>query len=82
MAPIDEEILFRGFLVPRVGIVVSALLFAVPHLLTYASLSEFAAAFIFGLLAGYFFRRYKSLYPTILAHALVNLFTILAITQL
>ena len=76
IAPIDEEVLFRGFLVPRFGIIPSAMLFALPHLLTYASWSEFAAAFAFGLLAGYFFKRYKSLYTTIFAHSLVNFLTI------
>lgn len=75
IAPIDEEILFRGFLVPRLGIVPSALLFALAHV-TYLSWYEFFAAFAFGLLAGYFFKRYKSLYITIFAHALVNFLTI------
>ena len=39
IAPIDEEILFRGFLVPRLGIVPSALLFALAHV-TYLSWSR------------------------------------------
>lgn len=82
IAPIDEEILFRGFLVPRLGLVPSALLFAVPHLLAYASWSEFFAAFVFGLLAGYFFKRYRSLYTTIFAHALVNFVTVASIMLL
>lgn len=82
VAPIDEEILFRGFLVPRVGVIISSLLFSIPHLLTYASASEFIAAFVFGLLAGYFFKRYKSLYSTVLAHVLVNLLTIASIAFL
>jgi uncharacterized protein len=77
IAPIDEEILFRGFLVPRFGIIASALLFAVMHL-TYLSVSQFVAAFVFGLLAGYFFKKNNSLYTTILAHALVNFLTIAA----
>ena len=82
IAPIDEEILFRGFLVPRLGIAESALLFALPHLLTYASWSEFIAAFVFGLLAGYFFRKNKSLYTTIFAHMLVNALTIASMALL
>lgn len=79
IAPIDEEVLFRGFLVPRVGVIASALLFAAPHLLTYASVSEFVVAFAFGLLAGYFFKRHKSLYSTVLAHMLVNLLSVATI---
>lgn len=89
VAPINEEIFFRGFLVPRVGIVLAALLFAIPHL-SYNSTHfvfwflqvEAIAAFIFGLLAGYVFKGTESLYPTIVAHILFNslsLFVTLAI---
>ena len=76
IAPIDEEILFRGFLVPRVGIVLSAIIFAILHF-GYGSIVEFVAALIFGLIAGYAFKRTKSLYTTITAHALVNFLSIL-----
>lgn len=84
IAPFDEEVLFRGFLVPRIGgifksawsgIIVSAAIFGVLHL-TYLSVSEFVAAFFFGLIAGYAFTKTKSLYPSILAHMLVNFVTI------
>lgn len=78
VSPLNEEILFRGFLVPRIGIVLSAVVFAVPHLLTYSSVAELAAAFVFGLASGYVFRRTRSLYPGIMAHALVNFLTIIA----
>ncbi|MCL4411383.1 lysostaphin resistance A-like protein [Candidatus Marsarchaeota archaeon] len=79
VAPLDEEILFRGFMVPRIGIVLSALLFGLLHLLSYLSISEFIAALAFGLLAGYVFRRTGSLYPSIAAHMLVNALGILAL---
>ena len=79
VAPLDEEVLFRGFLVPRIGIVLSALLFALLHLLSYLSISEFIAAFAFGLLAGYAFRRTGSLYPSIAAHMLINIVGVLAL---
>jgi uncharacterized protein len=78
IAPINEEILFRGFLVPRVGIILSAIIFAILHL-SYLSISEFLAAFVFGLLAGYVFKKRRSLYSTILAHALVNFLTIISL---
>jgi hypothetical protein len=77
IAPLNEEILFRGFLVPRIGIMASALLFALPHLLTYSSVAELAVAFVFGIAAGYAFKKTGSLYPCILAHAAVNFITIL-----
>jgi membrane protease YdiL (CAAX protease family) len=77
IAPINEEILFRGFLVPRVGIMASAVLFAIPHLLSYSSISELIAAFAFGIAAGYVLKKTNSLYPSIVAHAIVNLIAIL-----
>ncbi|MEM3841182.1 MAG: type II CAAX endopeptidase family protein [Candidatus Micrarchaeaceae archaeon] len=76
IAPIDEEILFRGFLVPRIGIFFSSLIFAILHF-GYGSIVEFIAAFIFGIIAGYAFKKTKSLYATIIAHALVNFLSIL-----
>jgi len=78
VAPIDEEILFRGFFVPRIGIIGSAILFALLHS-SYASISEFIAALIFGLLAGYVFKKTRSLYASITGHILVNMLTVLSI---
>lgn len=78
IAPINEEILFRGFLVPRIGIILSALIFAAGHVTYNSSFGiEVIAAFIFGLLAGYVYKRTNSLYPSIIAHILVNTLTIL-----
>ena len=75
IAPVNEEILFRGFFVSRIGIIPSAILFALLHF-SYASISEFVAALIFGLLAGYVFKKTKSLYTSITAHVLLNFLTI------
>jgi uncharacterized protein len=77
IAPINEEILFRGFLVPRFGIILSALVFALPHLIIYSSFSELIGAFIFGLAAGYMMKKTNSLYPSIIAHILVNAIAVL-----
>jgi hypothetical protein len=77
-APLDEEVLFRGFLVPRIGIILSALIFAVLHA-GYASYSEFAAALVFGLLAGYAAKRLQTIYPSIFAHLLVNAVGVLSL---
>ncbi|MGC8730310.1 MAG: CPBP family intramembrane glutamic endopeptidase [Candidatus Micrarchaeia archaeon] len=79
IAPFTEEILFRGFLVPRLGIILSAIIFAVPHFISYLSISEFVAAFLFGLAAGYAYKKTGSLYVSILAHMLVNFLAILSI---
>ncbi|MDE1810862.1 MAG: CPBP family intramembrane metalloprotease [Candidatus Micrarchaeota archaeon] len=79
VAPFNEEILFRGFLVNRIGILLSALVFAFLHS-GYASVSELVAALVFGLLAGYVFKRTNSIYPCILAHILVNVMAVIAIS--
>jgi membrane protease YdiL (CAAX protease family) len=89
VAPINEEIFFRGFLVPKLGkvfgvtagIVISALIFAVLHI-SYLSISEFAAALFFGLIAGYAFVRTKSLYTSITGHMLVNFVTIISLISI
>ncbi len=73
IAPINEEIFFRGLLVPRIGILPSAIIFSILHASYNSTFGiEIIAAFIFGLLAGYVFKKTKSLYPSILAHMLVN----------
>ena len=82
VAPINEEILFRGFLVPRWGIFASALIFGALHYLSYLSVSELIAAFAFGILAGYVRKRTKSLYPSIMAHMLVNLLAVAVLLAL
>ncbi len=76
IGPIDEEIFFRGFAVPRIGIIPSALVFGLLHA-SYGSTFgvEIIAAFIFGVITGYVFKRTKSLYPGIVAHILVNSLT-------
>ena len=76
VAPIDEEILFRGFMVPRFGIVLSALVFGALHYISYFSYIELIAAFAFGLAAGYVFKRTNSLYPSIIGHMLFDFSTV------
>ncbi len=80
VVPFDEETLFRGFMVPRLGIIASAAIFGILH---YAYNSTFGieiiAAFIFGVLAGCVFKRTRSIYPCIIAHFLVNAFAILSL---
>jgi membrane protease YdiL (CAAX protease family) len=81
ISPLNEEIFFRGFLVPRYGIIFPALLFALLHA-GYGSIVEGIGAFIFGILAGYIFKKTKSLYPSIIAHVLVNSLAISALLLL
>lgn len=78
ISPIDEEILFRGLGVPALGVVVSAAVFGLLHY-SYGSTYgiEMIAAFIFGLVTGYVYKKTGSLYPSILAHILVNALTVI-----
>lgn len=78
VAPFNEEIAFRGFLVPRIGIILSGLLFAILHF-GYGSISEIAVALWFGLMGGYIFKKTRSLYPTLITHILVNSVTSIAL---
>ncbi|MCL4365306.1 MAG: CPBP family intramembrane metalloprotease [Candidatus Marsarchaeota archaeon] len=79
IAPINEETLFRGFMVPRLGILPSAILFGLAH---YSYMSTFGVevifAFIFAVIAGYVFKKTKSIYPGIAAHMLVNMLGVIA----
>lgn len=77
IAPLNEEIFFRGFLVSRFGIILPSALFAFLHW-DYNSITELLAAFIFALLASYAFKKTKSLYPSLVAHILVNGFAVAA----
>ncbi len=78
--PINEEILFRGLMVPRLGIFISALVFGLAHASYDSTFAiEVIAAFIFGIAAGYVFRKSGSLYPSMIAHILVNSIAVIAI---
>lgn len=77
-APVCEEVMFRGLMVPRLGIIVSAIVFAAMHAGYNSTFGvEVIAALVFGVVAGYAFRKTNSLYPSIIAHILVNTLTVL-----
>ena len=80
IVPINGEMLFRGLMVPRIGIIASAIIFGLGHASYDSTFAiEVIAAMVFGLLAGYAFKKSKSLYPSIFAHMLVNALAILSI---
>lgn len=77
LAPIVEEIVFRGILVggllrmrlkPWVAIVLSALVFALFH----GTFTQFVGTTIFGIICGWLYWRTKSLLPGILIHITNN----------
>lgn len=78
IAPIDEEILFRGLCVPRLGVILSAVIFGILHYSYNSTFGiEIIAAVIFGLISGYVYKRTGSIYPSIVAHMFVNTLTVL-----
>ncbi|MEW6329380.1 MAG: type II CAAX endopeptidase family protein [Candidatus Micrarchaeota archaeon] len=75
LSPFGEELFFRGFLVPRAGIVISSILFAGAHHM-YGSVFELGGAFIAGIIFAYAFKRTGSLAGPITAHLILNLISI------
>lgn len=82
-APIFEEILFRGFLLPSLtrylpawgAIVLSSLIFAIAHL----SLSEVLPLTVLGMLLGFVYARSGNLLSSMLLHSLWNSGTLLSL---
>jgi membrane protease YdiL (CAAX protease family) len=78
-APLTEELFFRAFLVPRTGIIVSAIVFGLLHF-AYGSVVEVMGALVIGLVLGASYRFSKSVAPCMLAHMLYNAISITVIT--
>jgi membrane protease YdiL (CAAX protease family) len=74
-APIIEELLFRAVLVPRAGVVLSALVFGLLHF-GYGSIVEVVGVVLVGLILGLVFRSSKSITPCILIHLIYNVVSI------
>ena len=72
---ISEEIFFRGFLVKRIGVLGSSLIFALAHIM-YFSVAEVIGTFVLGLLLALAFRKNRNLVPNIFAHMLYNIFAL------
>lgn len=75
LAPIAEELFFRGYLQKRVGVVLSSALFAALHY-SYGSIAEIVAAFFISILIGLELRKRGDLNSCILAHGAYNALTI------
>ncbi|MCS7131273.1 MAG: CPBP family intramembrane metalloprotease [Hadesarchaea archaeon] len=69
----SEEILFRGLLVPRIGLIPSSIAFGLAHVIGYRAWGEVVVATSFGLLLGWLFLHTGSLFGPWLAHALANI---------
>jgi len=77
-APFGEEMFFRSFLVPRMGIIGSSFLFMLAHY-SYGSITEFVGAFTIGILFAFLFLRTRSFVAVAAAHVLFNLISIAVI---
>lgn len=92
IAPLCEEMFFRGFLLrmlsesvfPKLGSLafassaaLSSFIFAIMHF-SYGSLAEIAVAFSIGLILCASIRKWGSLVPAIVAHALFNFASVAA----
>jgi membrane protease YdiL (CAAX protease family) len=71
-----EEFFFRAFLVSRVGIIPSTILFAIAHI-GYGSIAEILGVFGLGLILAYWFKKNKSLIQNYFGHLLYDLFAII-----
>ncbi|MFH1780258.1 MAG: CPBP family intramembrane glutamic endopeptidase [Candidatus Micrarchaeota archaeon] len=75
LTPFAEELFFRGYLVPRTGVFLSAVLFGVLHY-GYGSITEIIGAFIAAIIIGFEFKKNKDLLACFLGHALYNASTL------
>ena len=80
-AGVTEEYIFRGYILSRLSmfsvnkhlpIIVSALLFAYVHL-GYHSTSELIFTFLFGLIFGYHYQKYRNLTVLMIVHFIVDI---------
>lgn len=80
---IGSSLLKRSYRPLWVGIVASAVIFGLLHASYDSTFAiEVIAAMFFGLMAGYVFTKSDSLYPSMLAHILVNSIGVLAILSI
>jgi membrane protease YdiL (CAAX protease family) len=85
-APLFEELLFRGFLLPSLtrylpiwgAITLSSLIFAIAHL----SLSEVLPLTVLGMVLGFVYARSRNLLASMLLHSLWNTGTLLSLIVL
>ena len=80
-AGVTEELIFRGYILSRLSVlfddklrpvVISAILFSAVHL-GYKSVSELIYTFLFGLLVGWHYQKYRNLRVLMMLHFLVDI---------
>ncbi len=81
LAPLSEELLFRALLVPRIGVVLSSLVFGGLHL-AYGSIIEVVGVALVGIVLALVYRYSKSITPCILIHLVYNFLSIAAMKMM
>jgi membrane protease YdiL (CAAX protease family) len=76
LAPVSEELFFRVLLVPRLGVVVSSVLFGMMHF-AYGSVVEMVGAAMIGMVLAVMYKISKSITPILLIHIVYNLISII-----
>ena len=76
-AAVSEEVFFRGFLQPRIGLWGQAILFSLAHL-SYVNVLEVVVTFVLALVFGIIYRRTGNLLAPMAAHFLFNLLMLIA----
>lgn len=71
-----EEIFFRAFLVPRVGVVGSSVVFGLAHF-GYGSLLEVIGATTLGFVLAIYYRKNKLIMPNFVAHLIYNFVSVM-----
>lgn len=74
---VGEEVFFRGFLQPRMGLAATAVVFALAHF-SYASVSEVVVVFLLALTLGVLYKRTGNLWAPIATHFAFNLINLIA----
>lgn len=78
ISAVGEEILFRGAIQPSAGLFVTAILFGLLHLGPSRGISAWSLwAFLAGMLLGWIYQQTQSLWPSMIAHAVVNAFSLI-----
>jgi len=85
VAPFAEEIFFRGFIFSGIGnrygygwgAILSALIFALVHVLTLWQLGVLVPIFLLGLLLAWLYMRTGSIWPCIFTHFAYNTIALL-----
>lgn len=75
---VSEEVLFRGFLQPRIGIWAQAVIFSLAHI-SYVDVVEVVVTFALALVFGLLYARTKNLWAPIAAHFVFNFLSVIAI---